>query len=448
MGWQVLFGLVGRGKGKERALSRPGTPSERRALVLRYGYNGMSFLTLYQGWEYFHPTEGEGFVAFERHNGAALACGDPVCPEGQEAALIDAFRAWAASEKLTPAFVGATERLAAAAHSAGWKTLKVGEEPLFDLAGYAPRGNKTKKVRSAANQARKGGVTVELLPAGSAPPATLALEMRDVQTAWQATRNITALSFTLRLAPLEHVKDKIVLIARKNGRLEGFVTCIPVPARNACYIEDMIRRPDAPNGVSELLFLNAVAACRERGAAIANLGLAPLRNTKQQPHGHRFAGRALEFTFRRLNLFYKFKPLEHFKAKFGPDRWENAYLVYRPGRLARVALGLTCAFTPGAFGPVAAAASRFRRQGAGAPVKRPRLSPGHVAGMAGSAAFAVAYSAVAWQNPELFEPIRLATHVLTTPVLHVEHAARAHIIVDSLLLLAAGGLYARSARRD
>ena len=441
----MLFGFIG-SKRQCEGLARTGSPAERRELALRHGYNGMSYLTLYPGWEYFHPAEGNGYVAFERHNGVALAVGDPVCAAEDRAAIIDQFRAWAAGERLTPAFVGATPGLAQAAGATGWKTLKIGEEPLFDLDDYAPRGNKTKKVRSAANQARKHGVTVDVLAPGARPPATVKLEMLAVQHEWQRTRNIQALAFTLRLAPLAGIEDKIVLLARHDGRLEGFVTCIPVAARNAYYIEDMIRRPDAANGVSELLFLGAVEACKARGATVANLGLAPLRNTKSQPAGHRVTGTALDFTFRRLNLFYKFKPLEHFKAKFGPDRWEDSFLVYRPGRLARVSVALLNAFTPGKLGPLTAALSRFRPREDAAGQRR--WSPGHVAGMVASAGVAVGYSALAVQNPALFAPFEFASHLLTTPVLEAGEAARGHLVLDSLLLFGAGGWYLRSVRRD
>lgn len=434
----MLFGLIG-GKRSGGELSRGGSETERRALVLEHGYNGLSYLSLYPGWEYFHPIDGEGFVAFERHNGVALAVGDPVCAPERVPALLEQFREWAASEGLTPAFVGSTPRAAESAGSHGWKTLKIGEEPLFDLADYAPRGNKTKKVRSAANQARKHGVTVETMAAGGRPSATVELEMLAVQRAWQETRKIKALAFTLRLAPLAGIEDKVVLLARHKGRLEGFVTCIPVAARNAYYIEDMIRRPDAPNGVSELLFLGAIEACRARGAELANLGLAPLRNTKRQPAGHRMTGTALEFTFEHLNLFYKFKPLEHFKAKFGPDHWEDSFLVYRPGRLARVSVALLHAFTPGKLGPVSAALSRLRPQPDASGERR--WSPGHLAGMGASAGVAVAYSALAVQNPGLFAPFEFASHLLTMPVVEAGEAAKGHLVFDSLLLFGAGGWY-------
>lgn len=443
----MLFGLIG-GRNRERGeLRRAGSHEERRELALRHGYNGMSFLTLYPGWEYFHPVQGAGYIAFERHNRTALAVGDPICAPEDTREIIEAFRGFCAAERLTPAFAGSTERLAEICHAEGWKVLKIGEEPIFGLAGYAPRGNRTKKVRSAANQARKGGVTVDLLTPGTSPGASLALEMLDVQAAWQATRNIKALSFTLRLAPLEHADDKLILLARKAGRLEGFVTCIPIAARNGYYFEDMIRRPDAPNGVSEMLFLAAVEACRERGAEMANLGLAPLRNARSQRWGHSLAGGALQFTFAHLNLFYKFKPLEHFKAKFGPDGWEDAYLIYRPGRLTRVSLALLSAFTPGKLGPFAAAISRFRKPAQQRAPGR-RWSPGHAAGMATTAGIAAACGALAVQDPALFAPIERTFDIFSSPVIHAGEAARAHIFIDSVVLLAAGGWYARSARRN
>ena len=425
--------------------ARPGTPEERRTLVLRHAENGMSFLTLYPGWEHFHPAAAEGFVAFERHNGSALACGDPICAPGGEESLVKAFAAWCAAERLTPAFVGATPAIAALCRAMGWRTLKIGQEPIFELAGYAPRGNRTKKVRSAANQARKGGVTIECVPVGHYPPSAVAQEMREVQKLWQSSRKITALAFTLRLEPLTLAADKIILLAYKDARLEGFVTCIPIGGRNGYYIEDMMRRPAAPNGVSEMLFLAAVEAARARGATMANLGLAPLRDAARQPAGHRVIGRALAFAFKRLNLFYKFKPLEHFKAKFGPDAWEDSFLVYRPGQLPRVALGLLNAFTPGKLGPVTAALSRFRHSPTG---EHHRFAPGHVAGMGLTTALALGYSAVAVQHPGLFLPFEVAAHGFAFPVVELGEVARAHLIIDSILFAAGAGWFLRSTRRE
>lgn len=447
VGWSVVFGFLKLRKQVPLSpiLSRAGTAAEREALALRYGYNGMSFLTLYPGWEYFHPVEGDGFIAFERHNKTALVCGDPVCAEEDVTTLCEAFCAYCAAERLSPAFVGTTERFAASCRDSGWKTLKIGEEPLFDLEHYAPRGYSAKKMRSDAKRAVRDGLKIEVVPAGQVPSATVAREILEVQQAWQTTRKISALSFTLRLAPLAFAEHKLLIVARLNGRIEGFVSGIPVPARNACYLEAMIRRPDAKGGATESLFLAAIDECRARGIGMVATGLAPLRNTRSQPDGHRAIGCLLQFVFLRLNFFYKFRPLEHFKAKFGPTEWEESFIVYPPRQLGRVGVAVLNAFTPGRFGPVKAMCSRFRSPGR---EKGRRFSPGNLAGMAASTAVALVYSAVAIQHPALFAPVDLGAHALTFPVKELGEAARAHLIVDSIIAVAAGGWYVRSARGD
>ena len=90
---------------------REATPAERYRAAARSGRNGMSFLTLYDGWEYFHPASVEGYVAYERHNGVAVACGEPVCEPGAAPAVLAAFAAFCARERLVPAFAGATAAL-------------------------------------------------------------------------------------------------------------------------------------------------------------------------------------------------------------------------------------------------------------------------------------------------------------------------------------------------
>jgi hypothetical protein len=77
-----------------------------------------------------------------------------------------------------------------------------------------------------------------------------------------------------------------------------------------------------------------------------------------------------------------------------------------------------------------------------------QFSPGNVAGMLASAVLAVGYSLVALQHPFLFAPFDYAGHAFAFPFKEAGEQARAHLVVDSLLLLLGGGWYARSARRD
>ncbi|MEO8540069.1 MAG: DUF2156 domain-containing protein [bacterium] len=406
-------------------------------MARRFGGNGLSFLALYEGWEYFHPPENAGFVAFERHSRAAVVCGDPVCPPDDEEATLSSFLAFCRHERLTPTFANATEHWLPRYRAAGLAAVKIGEEPQFDVASWGPRGDRAKKVRSASNQARKSGVAIEILRPGATPSAALEREVAEVIAEWRATRNVKALGFTLRLAPLVHSNDKIVLLARKDGRLEAFLTCVPYADGEGYYLEDLIRRKSAPTGASEMLVLEAVAECGRRGAATANFGLSPLRGCRSQPGHRRALGWTLDLTFRRLNLFYRFRPLDHFKSKFAPTRYEPCYLVFPEGKLATAALGLLNAFTPGKAGPLATAVSRFQRKEAG------RGSVLDIPIAAVSAAASLSLLAMLWLDPDL--PIH-AILVAAKPMFLAEGVARAHLFVDTALLMAGGGLFARSRR--
>jgi phosphatidylglycerol lysyltransferase len=423
-----------RSRATEQSSPEPLSLAQRQQFASHSG-NGLAFLTLYAGWQYF-DLPGKGYVAFERHARTAVVCGDPVCAAADAPAVLAAFLEYCAAARLTPAFANASEALLPVYTALGLTSLKIGEEPVFDTARWAPRGDRAKKARSAANQARKGGVTIEVFEAGTRPSTSASREVEEVIAQWRKTRKVHALGFTLRLAPLTLAEDKIVLFARAEGRLEAFLTCVPYADRSAYYLEDLIRRDDAPTGASELLVMAAVEECQKRGATVANFGLAPLRGCRNQ-QGRRLLGRLLDFTFRRLNVFYRFKPLEHFKAKFAPSAWEPAYLVYPPGKLPSAALGLLSAFTPGKAGPITTAVSRVRKQG---PFGSNLLD---IPLAAVSAVVSALVVAAVWQHPDAeVDVFQFVTH----PMFLAESLARAHLVVDSVLLAAGAGWYARNRR--
>ena len=54
----------------------------------------------------------------------------------------------------------ATHRFARLSRQVGLRAIKVGAAPYFDLATWAPRGDRAKKARAGVNQARRAGVRV------------------------------------------------------------------------------------------------------------------------------------------------------------------------------------------------------------------------------------------------------------------------------------------------
>ncbi|MCL6641063.1 MAG: phosphatidylglycerol lysyltransferase domain-containing protein, partial [Candidatus Rokubacteria bacterium] len=89
-----------------------------------------------------------------------VASGDPLCAPEHVQAVLARFASFARAQRLSLCFVGATPRCYAAARALGFGALKVGEEPIFDLSSYAPRGDRAKKARAARNHALRLGVTV------------------------------------------------------------------------------------------------------------------------------------------------------------------------------------------------------------------------------------------------------------------------------------------------
>ena len=414
------------------------TPAERVELASRLASNSIAFLGLYEGWQYFDGQVANGFVAYERHCGVALACGEPIATPEDVSSLVEEFTAFCEEQGLRPAFASSSRAFAQASSERGWQCLKIGEEPWFDSETYAPRGNSTKKVRSAANQGRNNGVTIEVVDEGCAPSPAAVIAMREVIDEWRSSRKVRALGFTLRLQPMTLAQHKMILFAWQNGRLQAFLTCIPVPARNAASVEDLIRRPSAPNGVSELLLLAAIESCRDRGIARLTLGLAPLRAAATQPFGHRKVGRMLGSVGRHLNIFYDFRALGHFKAKFAPTHWEDSYLVYPPHQLPRCALALAVAFTPGRLGGIQTLFSRWRLRTA-----YPLLN--RAASITSFAAVAAVGAFVAVNTPAL-TPFVIAERDFVRVAFGVGSQVRHHLYVDAFLAAGLGAAYLRSAR--
>lgn len=180
-------------------MSRNEFASERRQrLVDTHGYNGLALLTLYDGWRYFEPSDLDGFVAFELHRGTAVACGDPVCAEADLPKLMSRFAQYCDSRRWRFTFVGASARVGKVAADLGFRAVKVGEEPFFDLAKYSLSGKGAKKIRSATNLARRIGIAVEEY---KTPSPAVDSEIHEIAREWIASRKAPPMGFLLRSRP-------------------------------------------------------------------------------------------------------------------------------------------------------------------------------------------------------------------------------------------------------
>jgi phosphatidylglycerol lysyltransferase len=118
--------------------------------------------------------------------------------------------------------------------------------------------------------------------------------------------------------------------ATQGETLVGFLSMVPVFARDGWFVEDLVRSPEAPNGTAELLIDAAMRAAAAEGSGYLTLGLAPLAGT---------VGPWLRIARRTGGPLYDFRGVHAFKAKLRPQTWAPIYLSY-----PRAQLGVTTVY--------------------------------------------------------------------------------------------------------
>jgi phosphatidylglycerol lysyltransferase len=149
---------------------------------------------------------------------------------------------------------------------------------------------------------------------------------------WLKTRLAgTSFGWLFALDPLRNACHKRFFVARNTrGAVVGLLAASRMPARNGWYLEDIIRSPDSPKGVCDVLTYHALRVLQAEGATTATLGTVLLSDegTDLTPSSEWTRTRKnLKVAKRLLGGFYNFDGLHNFKSKFVPSRWESEYVV-------------------------------------------------------------------------------------------------------------------------
>lgn len=316
-------------------------------MLRQYGYEHQSFLSLYGGMQVWWSQQPEAAVVYRRIGRVAIVISAPLSAKEHWRQVTKDFLAHCRQEKLACLILPIGEEFAEVARECGMGLLCVGESGYFNLPAWKPAGDRAKKVRAGVNQARKAGITVERYDPNHQPDDLTRTEIETLCQIWLGTREVGALGWLLELNPFKLCQHKRYFLARQaDGRLEGMLACCPVYAREGWYLEDLIRRPDADRGVSELLVVEALKHLATEGAKLATLGTSPLAGVKSEGQFKNIA-RLLKLTYRHFDAFYHFKTLHRFKAKFAPSFVEKEFLAVYPPRFRwRLVFALITAFEP------------------------------------------------------------------------------------------------------
>ena len=294
-----------------------------------HGYNAHALVGITPGIRLWTSTETEGAVAYNELGKVWLVPGDPLASFENLTKVSDGFLKKARAEGRVAGFMPATHQFAKHAGDLGLRAVKIGSAPYFDLATWAPRGDRAKKARAGVNQARRAGVRVtEVVNVDE----QLVLETACLCKSWLTTRR-SAIRFQwlFTVDPFQHKEKKKYFTARDaNGRLVGFLAASPIPARDGWYLEDVLRSRDAPNGTTDLLVVEVLDVLKRSGVRLATLGttlMAAEGVADPDVHVSRVLTKLAWSVAGCFSIFYNFDGVRRFKSKFAPSWWESEYAL-------------------------------------------------------------------------------------------------------------------------
>jgi phosphatidylglycerol lysyltransferase len=342
-------------------------------LMREHGDSSVAWFALADDTDYFFSRNGRAVIPYLFESDVLLAIGDPIGPQEELRPLLEEFASFCDERDWTWAFFQASPARLPMYRVLGWRALHIGEDPVLDPATFTVEGGALGNARRSARKASDAGLVVRHFVPGHEPfdaahaPAGWTEQMRAISHDWLRAHPGGEKGFCMGRFDPHRLPDEWLAVAWNEParRIEGFLTWVPVPARQGWALDLMRRRVDAHQGAMELLVIRSVDHARTIGVEMLSLSLSALAKVDEPdataPAVNPAAAnvpatppaepdRARAFLMEHLARFYDFKGLFLWKRKFNP-RFEDRYLVYpAPFALPRVVLALVRAQTPGGIG--------------------------------------------------------------------------------------------------
>jgi len=303
------------------------TAVDRFACVRKHGRGVLAYSST-GGTGVALPISGDaGFVSCDVKGRTAAMSGDPICAPEHFGSAVETFFGYCTSHSYRPAAVQVSRPVADALARRGGHCNRMGDEAVIDLPLFDTSlpGRRWQKLRRFRNTARAGGAAVRECSYRDVSPTTV----DEVSRAWLATKlNHRELAFLARPLPLRDEPDVRKFFAFRDEELLGFVVFDPLyeADRIVGYYADVERYKRRPNGVHDLILLEAIRVFREEGHQVLSLGLAPLSHLEGEDHpsASAFTRDLLQRMRDDVAPVYNFRGVSQHKTCYNP-RWEPTY---------------------------------------------------------------------------------------------------------------------------
>jgi lysylphosphatidylglycerol synthetase-like protein (DUF2156 family) len=153
---------------------------------------------------------------------------------------------------------------------------------------------------------------------------SLALALQEVSSEWLSYKKLPELKFAVG-GPDAALESSVRLgVARDSqGRIQGFVVWVPVPAKNGWMLE-VVRRKASMQRLSGYMVAESLLAFQKESVQYASLSGTPLARAPERWNpGLRLAAAGVARIARGL---YDCQGIYRFKRKFNPS-WQELYLA-------------------------------------------------------------------------------------------------------------------------
>ncbi|RIL05518.1 MAG: hypothetical protein DCC71_10095 [Proteobacteria bacterium] len=233
----------------------------------------------------------------------------------------------------------ASEEFARAAASVGAAAAQITAEPELDPVTYEPVGGSAKKLRVYARRLMRSGVQGVAMPARSAHrDAQFRQAAEDIVTAWKDRARHTS-AHILEIDLWKQAEEKryfAVFDPKASDRLWSLLVAHPVYGNEGWHFCHLMRHPDAPKGVNELVVLTAIDALGDEGVRYATFGPFAVPRAGEfigyGPTSERVVRRIYQVVAQRVG----YGSSVEFYRKIQANPWRPRYLVIWPrGALVR-----------------------------------------------------------------------------------------------------------------
>jgi lysyl-tRNA synthetase class 2 len=282
---------------------------------------------------------GKAAIAYRVVSGVMLASGDPVGDREAWPGAIKAFLCDAEGHAWTPAVLGCSELGGRIwVRETGFAALELGDEAIVDPSAFSLEGRAMRNVRQMVSRIKRAGYSTEIVRVADAS-ADMRREALADAAAWRSTDTERGFSMALGRVMDEADPDAVVIAARQEGRVRGFLQFVPW-GQDGLSLDVMRRDRDADAGVNDLLIVEALSAAPALGVSRISLNFAAFRSALDR--GERLGAGPILRLWRNVLVFasrwFQIESLYRFNAKFQPH-WQPRFIIYPGTRdLPRVGL--------------------------------------------------------------------------------------------------------------